>query len=79
MSFNPPRRTGRPHSLGEAFRLAHERWLNHAVRHRRRYPVIPSIRVEAGGFDRLRQTALGQAWAEQWWDDTFRAMDAIDR
>lgn len=65
----------KPHSLGEAFRLTHERWLNRAIKHPRRYPTIPSMRVESGGFDRLTETPLGRSWAEQWWHDTFRTMD----
>lgn len=62
-------------TLAEAFRLTHERWLNRAVQHPHRYPTIPSIRVDSGGFENLTKTPLGRAWAEQWWHDTFRSMD----
>lgn len=65
----------RPNSLGEAFRLTHERWLNRAIKNPRRYPTIPSIRVDSGGFDRLTDSPLGRSWADQWWHDTFRSMD----
>ncbi|MEO1007303.1 MAG: hypothetical protein AAFX79_01920 [Planctomycetota bacterium] len=75
MHPNPLPRRNRPASLAEAFRRTHERWLNRAIRRRRPYPVIPAIRVDAGGFERLTGTPLGRAWADQWWHDTFRAMD----
>ncbi len=76
MKQHPVPRRNRPHSLAEAFRLTHERWLNRAVKNPRRYPTIPSLRVDAGGFDRLTDTPLGRAWADQWWSDTFRSMES---
>lgn len=75
MKPDPAPRRVRPYSLGEAFRLTHERWLNRAINHPRRYPTIPSIRVDAGGFDELTDTPLGRSWAEQWWHDTFHTLD----
>lgn len=76
MSSSPAPRRVRPQSLGEAFRLTHERWLNRAIKHPRRYPTIPSLRVDSGGFEQLTATPLGRAWADQWWHDTFRSMDS---
>ncbi|MEQ8844766.1 MAG: hypothetical protein RIB58_07910 [Phycisphaerales bacterium] len=75
MKPNPVPRRHHPLSLAEAFRLTHERWLNRAVKHPKRYPTIPSLRVDAGGFDRLTSSPLGRAWADQWWHDTFRSME----
>jgi len=76
MNLNPLPRRNRPHSLAEAFRQTHERWLNRAVKQPGRYPTIPSLRVDAGGFERLTSTPLGRAWADQWWHETFHSMES---
>lgn len=67
-------RSGDPLPPAQAFCRVHERWLSWAMQPGRRFPTIPTIRVDHGGFDPLLQRPAGRAAAEQWWETTLAHM-----
>jgi hypothetical protein len=58
-----------------AFRRVHERWLTWALRSSRPLPVIPTLRVDQGGFDALLRRPGGRAAADEWWENTLAGLD----
>lgn len=60
---------------GERFREEHSRFLTLALRSRRRYPLIPTKRVDTGGFSGLMKLPDGQKRAEMWWAGAIRRVD----
>lgn len=56
-------------------RLAHERWLDRAIRAGKRYPRIPTREVSEGGFSAVMSTPTGRGEAERWWSGLFDAVD----
>ena len=57
-------------------RAEHERFLSAALAPHRRYPRIPTKRVDQGGFDRLMSRQSGRKLADRWWETAF---DRIER
>jgi len=59
---------------GARFRAEHSAFLTRALLGGRRYPRIPTKRVDRGGWDRVRQTG-GEDRFEQWWQAAFGKTD----
>lgn len=60
------------------FRRTHERWLSWALRSKRRFPNIPTLRVDQGGFSALLKSPGGRAMADRWWEETLAHLDGPD-
>ena len=68
--------TSRLAAAAERARIVHSAWLTRAVRDRAgTLPRIPTRRVDRGGFEAVRSTPEGRAWADDWW---HFALDRVD-
>lgn len=74
MFWRPARNEDNPR--GRLFRLIHERWLTRAVKSKLPYPRIPIRRVDAGGFDEVRQRPEARARADRWWALALERVDS---
>jgi hypothetical protein len=60
---------------GARFRAEHSRFLTLALLSGRRYPRIPSKRVDRGGFNGLLKLDEGQKRAAMWWAAALNRVD----
>lgn len=68
-------RKKRIQDAGKRFRAEHSRFLTIALRSGRRYPQIPTKRVDTGGFSGLMKLPEGQRRASMWWTGAFERID----
>ena len=61
---------------GERARRVHAEWLTRAIMSGGiNAPRIPTRKVVEGGFEHVRQSKDGRAWADSWWSGAFRSTD----
>ena len=61
---------------GERARRVHGQWLTQAIMSGGVHaPRIPTRKVSEGGFEDVRTSADGRAWADSWWSGAFRKTD----
>ena len=65
-------------SRAELMRLAHERWLDRAIRSGKRYPTIPTRAVRDGGFSAVMGTPEGREDAARWWSGVLEVVDEAE-
>lgn len=64
---------------GARFRAEHSRFLTLALLSGRRYPRIPSKRVDQGGYTGLMKLDEGEKRAAMWWAAAFMRLDDQDK
>ena len=64
---------------GARFRAEHSRFLTLALLSGRRYPRIPSKRVDQGGYTGLMKLDEGEKRAAMWWAAAFMRLDDKDK
>lgn len=69
------RRSRRLTDAGERFRAEHSRFLTLALRSGRKYPRIPTKRVDQGGFSGLMKLSEGEKRASMWWTAAMNRVD----
>jgi capsid protein len=61
---------------GERARRLHAQWLTRATMTGGvRAPRIPVRKVSEGGYEFVRKSPDGRAWADSWWSNAFRSTD----
>ncbi|MDF1808295.1 MAG: hypothetical protein P1U42_01215 [Phycisphaerales bacterium] len=60
---------------GAKFRAEHSRFLTLALLSNKKYPKIPSKRVDLGGYSGLMKLTEGEKRAALWW---AKAIDRVD-
>lgn len=63
---------------GTRFRTEHSRFLTRALSSKRRYPTIPTKRVDEGGFSGLLSMSDGEKRAALWWIAAMNRMNRIE-
>ncbi|MCR9077073.1 MAG: hypothetical protein NXI07_13625, partial [bacterium] len=64
---------------GARFRAEHSRFLTLALLSGRRYPRIPSKRVDQGGYAGLMKLDEGEKRAAMWWAAAFMRVDDLNK
>lgn len=64
---------------GEIFRETHSRWLTLAMARPRKYPRIPVMPEDEGGFRDLRKRPGGDVLMDWWWVNTLDGVDSPGR
>ena len=66
-------------AAAERARIVHSVWLTRAVRDRAEaLPRIPTRRVDLGGFEAVRATPEGRAWADDWWQFALDRVESFN-
>lgn len=60
---------------GARFRAEHSRFLTLALRSGRKYPRIPTKRVDQGGYSGLLKLSEGEKRAAMWWSTAMNRVD----
>lgn len=60
---------------GERFRAEHSRFLTLALLSGRRYPRIPTKRVDQGGFSGLMKLSESEKRTSMWWSAAMNRLD----
>jgi len=60
---------------GVKARRIHGDWLTKAIFGGGAMPRIPVRKISEGGYEHVRRTETGRAWADSWWSGAFRKTD----